>query len=191
MQWFARFLRGNASWKRERRIANGGVAFFFLREMRWGQRWELRTRALGCDAKWLYLRHEYRDPKCDVVFAVGMAKLVFKERGGRTVPPLAMLAQLGYALPAGLSAKGVSSEAAAARMITSFDPATPVGPLLQQTLEALAPTQSVARTPAPALSPPEAAVADAEGAGGAAAMATVAAGDGSNAQPSARQRRKG
>jgi hypothetical protein len=52
--WFTRLLHGNASWyRKEGFIANGGLSFFFLREMRFMQPYELRTRAVGCDAKWV------------------------------------------------------------------------------------------------------------------------------------------
>jgi acyl-CoA thioesterase FadM len=129
--WFTRLLHGHASWyRKEGFIANGGLSFFFLREMRFMQAYELRTRAVGCDAKWVYLRHEYRDPgRKGTVFAVGMAKIVFKERGGRTLVPADFFRKLGFAIPAGSTAPGTAG----------FQVGTHVAGLLHSVLEELQP----------------------------------------------------
>jgi len=86
------------------RVANGGVTMFFLREMRYGTRYELATHLVAADRKWMYLQHVFRstgDAATRKVFAVGVARMVVKHPDGRTMPPAVFLTEVcGLPLPA-------------------------------------------------------------------------------------------
>jgi acyl-CoA thioesterase FadM len=62
--WFIRLLAadGYALFRSGLKIANGGVSFWFLKEMRWGQGYTIRTRLVAVDAKWMYLESRFVAP---------------------------------------------------------------------------------------------------------------------------------
>lgn len=100
--FFVRLLRTATSTRLRStwRIANGGVSTYFLRELRWGTRYDIHTRVAGHDAKWLYLISAYVPPGRDAraaPYAVLVTRIVFKERSGKTAPPREVLLSLGYA----------------------------------------------------------------------------------------------
>jgi hypothetical protein len=97
-EWFIAFLRRNSSVYPSVKIANGGVNHFFLKEMRYGQKYEIRTYAVGCDRKWLYLRTDFVSPRGDKLFAVGISRIVFKELSGKTIAPVEILERLSFDL---------------------------------------------------------------------------------------------
>ncbi len=81
---------------------------FFLREMGLLQRFELSTRLLGCDSKWVYFRQEFRSS--GKIFAVGTAKFVFKQKNGKTISPQEMVEKMGFTLTPLLAAPSKAGE---------------------------------------------------------------------------------
>lgn len=85
-------------------IKLGGVTCTFKREIKPYQRYEMWTRVLSWDAKWLYtITHFVRkDPKCKdgtgIVCATAVSKCVFKS-GRRTIAPEVMLRNSGLLPP--------------------------------------------------------------------------------------------
>jgi len=120
-------------------LHNGGVAAWFLRELRLGAAYELRTRVCGIDQKWHYLRSDF--VVGTTLHAVVVTRVVVKI-GRRTVPPADALARVGYASAdiAALLAAGAPRDA----------PDVAAGPTLSAVALALAGADAPADTPRPA-----------------------------------------
>lgn len=103
-KWFANFLTHSPRWVNilmNTKIASGGVATWFLKELRLGQKYVMETSAVGCDEKWIYLRTRFLIPasksgKPETVSAVMFIRIVFKEKSGKTIPPKDVLEMVGY-----------------------------------------------------------------------------------------------
>lgn len=80
----------NLGWK----VALGGITSYFIKEMRWHQQYTITNKLIGCDAKWLFLGIYFEHN--GKIFAVQVARIVFKERSGKTLPPRAMMEAVGY-----------------------------------------------------------------------------------------------
>jgi hypothetical protein len=110
--WLSRLLAGNLSRYRQIKIANGGVSMFFLRELRFFQKYSVSTFCLGMDDKWAYMRAEFcsggRGSK-RVVHAVGVCRLVFKELSGKTIRPADFFRSLGYSVDEKLVGHGIGA----------------------------------------------------------------------------------
>jgi acyl-CoA thioesterase FadM len=160
-RWFMRLLHGSYGryFDGGIAIANGGVTHYFLREMRWGQRYAITTRLVAADRKWMYLESRFTSLNGKTLFAVGLSRIVFKGKpakavgggegaagrraGGRvTVAPVDALRGLGYdtsALP--LSPEGGSG-------LPSKSGAAAVPTLVAALLETLEPGEAAsAATP--------------------------------------------
>jgi hypothetical protein len=94
----------------------------------------VHIRPEACDRKWVFLRQEFRDVRSNRLHAIGIGKIVFKQKSGKTIPPRELFAQLGYKVPAHLSRDG---DAAAT---------------LNSLLETLAPAETIS-SPAPEVMP--------------------------------------
>lgn len=49
------------------KVANGGVAMYFLREINYFKQFAVRTQLLGMDEKWFFLGHRFESPSGDKV----------------------------------------------------------------------------------------------------------------------------
>ena len=90
------------------KLANGGVATWFLKEITLGGTYEINTRLAGIDSKWFYLRSDYvGGEKGELLHAIAITRIVLK-KGRKTVPPSEALAWLAYKLEdiEALAAKG-------------------------------------------------------------------------------------
>lgn len=95
--WLCAVFKDNLAVYRSIRFANGGVTVWFLREMRYGQRYKVETKLVSTDgAKWSYLESRFVDPRKGSLFAVGLSRIVFKERSGKTIVPEDLFKRLGY-----------------------------------------------------------------------------------------------
>lgn len=62
IRFFLRLSKKPVSFLRKFRIANGGLSMFFIRELRFNQRFRIRTRVIGMDRKWLIFAHIFESP---------------------------------------------------------------------------------------------------------------------------------
>lgn len=87
---------------------------YFLKEIRYGQAYDIITKLSHADGKWFYVQtdfvqpirhrarghstHDHRAGKQHhpTVYATGISKMVFKARSGKTIPPCEVLEALGY-----------------------------------------------------------------------------------------------
>lgn len=83
----------NWGWK----IANGGVSFFFLVELRLHTQFEIRSRVASIDDKWLYFRSDFvsQSARGETLHAVALSRFVFKQ-ARKTIPPVEAFTRLGY-----------------------------------------------------------------------------------------------
>ena len=93
-------------WKRRWSAVLGSVTMRYRRPLKPFQRYDLITRVLGWDEKWLFVEQQF------VVdghaHAVGYAKAIFTE-GARALPMTEMLAAIGYAYPSPPLPDGIHS----------------------------------------------------------------------------------
>jgi hypothetical protein len=83
----------NWGWK----IANGGVSVFFLVELKLHTQYEIRSRVVSIDSKWLYFRSDFvsRGARGETLHAVALSRFVFKQ-SRKTIPPAEAFERLGY-----------------------------------------------------------------------------------------------
>lgn len=112
MDWFLRVAAPNVLGNMGKfRVGNGGVTMYFLRELAPFQAFRVRTRLAGVDRKWFLFLHVFESgsPKKPVIHALGMTKVVFKEKRGpergKTIPPRELLARMGVPIPAAMAAR--------------------------------------------------------------------------------------
>ncbi|KXS19310.1 Thioesterase/thiol ester dehydrase-isomerase [Gonapodya prolifera JEL478] len=86
-----RYLRENKCF-----LANGGVAFAYLREIPFGAKYWVRSRFVTWDRKWFVIEHRFENFKGTTVYAVGHARMVVKRRDRRTVPPAEVVRTIGF-----------------------------------------------------------------------------------------------
>ena len=135
--WISRLVSGNVARLASVKIANGGVSMYFLKEIGFLQRYSVATYCMGMDQKWWcvassrsnswqlaaqrspahatlrsYMRVEFfrtrpRAHHHRVVLAVGVCRVVFKERNGKTIAPVDFFRSLGYTVDEHLIMHGV------------------------------------------------------------------------------------
>ncbi|KCV67298.1 hypothetical protein H696_06281 [Fonticula alba] len=71
------------------KVANGGVTMVFRRELMVGSAYTATTRVRSFDDKWFVLEHKFISG--GRVVAIGVCRMVIKERSGRTLPPVKAL----------------------------------------------------------------------------------------------------
>ncbi|KAJ3334827.1 hypothetical protein HDU93_007191 [Gonapodya sp. JEL0774] len=76
-------------------LANGGVAFAYMREIPIGSRFWVRSRFVTWDRKWLVMEHRFENREGTIVYAIGHARMVVKRLDRRTVPPSEVVRAIG------------------------------------------------------------------------------------------------
>lgn len=129
------FPMWNLGWK----LALGGISSFFIKEMRWHQEYTIKTKCIGCDGKWLFLGIYFEQG--EKIFAVQVARIVFKERSGKTLPPRAMMEAVGYSKESIDKLEWLGDPALPAAGSTPLEEALKrVGPTLNRVVDILVPT---------------------------------------------------
>ena len=68
----------------------------FKKELKIFQKFEIKSKVVAWDDKWLFMMSEFKIPKSDRTYAVAMTKYVFKKGGGRTtINPEEMIERCG------------------------------------------------------------------------------------------------
>ncbi|KAI9322265.1 hypothetical protein BX666DRAFT_2022765 [Dichotomocladium elegans] len=76
---------------------NAGVVTLFKKEIPPLSTYQVQTRILTWNAKWLWLQHRFMLPSGDIA-CVSVSKLVFKKSNGKTIPPAQLFELCGHSL---------------------------------------------------------------------------------------------
>jgi acyl-CoA thioesterase FadM len=99
IRWMMRVSDKPRQLLKQVRFANGGVSMFFLKELRFFQAYQVRTRVVSYDRKWIYVGHIFESSNGKKLHALGVARVVVKEKSGKTIPPVEFFERNNITIP--------------------------------------------------------------------------------------------